>query len=189
MEQFLKLHKMVADLARTGAERFEIGEVVRALEQRLTHLLVRCLTDGIVATRSRRTVRHEATIARFEEFLETNPNTPLYLTEVCAAIGIAERTLRSACEDHIGMGPIRYLNLRRMHLVRRALGRAVPSATTVTRIVTDHGFWELGRFSVAYRNLFGETPSVTLGRPPDNHPDFSSPPSPLRTYSSGHRLN
>src|SRR5262249_31415101 len=31
-------------------------------------------------------------------------------------------------------------------------------------IVTDHGIWELGRFSVAYRRLFGESPSCTLRR-------------------------
>jgi transcriptional regulator GlxA family with amidase domain len=109
------------------------------------------------------TLRHDRIVARFEEFLEANPNTPLYLTEVCAAIGVAERTLRIACEEHLGMGPIRYLTLRRMHLVRRALLRA-DSSTTVTRIATDYGFWELGRFSVAYRELFGEAPSVTLKR-------------------------
>ncbi len=60
------------------------------------------------------------------------------------------------------MGPIRYLTLRRMHLVRRALLRSDPSKVTVTQIVTDHGFWELGRFAVAYRTLFGESPSDTL---------------------------
>jgi transcriptional regulator GlxA family with amidase domain len=49
-----------------------------------------------------------------------------------------------------------------MHLMRRALLRSEPSTATVTQIVTDHGFWELGRFSVAYRTLFGETPSETL---------------------------
>jgi AraC-like DNA-binding protein len=60
------------------------------------------------------------------------------------------------------MGPIRFLTLRRMHLVHRALLRADSSKSTVTQIVTDHGFWELGRFSVAYRALFGESPSETL---------------------------
>jgi len=52
-----------------------------------------------------------------------------------------------------------------MNLVRRALLRADPSKATVTRIVTDHGFWELGRFSIVYRALFGESPSETLRRP------------------------
>ena len=79
--------------------------------------------------------------------------------------GVAERTLRAACEEHLGMGPIRFLALRRMHLVRRALLHAHPSEATVTRIATDQGFWELGRFSVAYRALFGESPSETLRRP------------------------
>lgn len=187
MDRFLKLHRTVADLARSGPESFNVREIVRALEGRLTHLLVRCLTDGIVSTRSSVTIRHEAIIARFDEFLAANPNTPLYLTDVCAAIGVAERTLRHVCEEHVGMGPIRYLNLRRMHLVRRALEQAVPSATTVTRIVTDHGFWELGRFSVAYRTLFGETPLATLSRPADNYRDFPNRRSPLRAYFSDHR--
>jgi AraC-like DNA-binding protein len=52
------------------------------------------------------------------EFLEAHPHRPLYLTEICAAIGVSERTLRASCERHLGMGPIRYLTLRRMHLVR-----------------------------------------------------------------------
>jgi transcriptional regulator GlxA family with amidase domain len=110
--------------------------------------------------------RHDTIVAKFEEFLEANPNTPLYLPEICAAVGASERTLRAACEEHLGMGPIRYLSLRRMHLVRRALSQAASSTTTVTRIATEHGFWELGRFSVNYRAMFGETPSATLQRPP-----------------------
>ncbi|SCB56117.1 Helix-turn-helix domain-containing protein, partial [Bradyrhizobium shewense] len=61
--------------------------------------------------------------------------------------------------------PIRFLTLRRMHLVHRALLSAVPSTSTVTRIAADHGFCELGRFAVAYRAAFGESPSETLKRP------------------------
>ncbi len=127
--------------------------------------MVRCLAEGATVKPTAGSRRHDTIIARFEEFLEANPGRPIYLTEICAAIGVAERTLRASCAEHLGMGPIRYLALRRMHLVRRALLRSDTSKATVTQIVTDHGFWELGRFSVAYHLLFGETPSYTLQRP------------------------
>ena len=63
------------------------------------------------------------------------------------------------------MGPIRYLWLRRMHQAHRALIQTAPGTATVTKIATDNGFWELGRFAVEYGALFGEAPSATLRRP------------------------
>ena len=78
------------------------------------------------------------------------------------------------------MGPIRYLWLRRMHLARRALRMAEPTTTTVTRIATGYGFWELGRFSVSYRALFGETPSASLRRPPEDPRPWQSVGSPWK---------
>jgi len=165
MLRLLKLHKSVGLLAHDTPDILELPEVTRALETELTHMLVRCLAEGhsLEPTESGR--RRDSTLTRFVEFVKANPDRPLYLTEICAALGVAERTLRVSCEERLGMGPIRYLTLRRMHLVRRALLHSHPSTATVTQIVTDHGFWELGRFSVAYRMLFGEQPSETLRQP------------------------
>jgi AraC-like DNA-binding protein len=166
MRRLLDLHKLVGQLAHQTPDILELPEVTRALENELTHILVRCLAEGHSLEQTNGDRRRD-TLARFVEFLKAHPHRPLYLAEICAAIGVGERTLRVSCERHLGMGPIRYLTLRRMHLVRRALRHSDPSTATVTQIVTNHGFWELGRFSVAYRTLFGEPPSKTLRHPPD----------------------
>lgn len=165
MSRLLRLHEIVGQIAHTTPEILTVPEVARALEQEAIHMMVRCLTESKSSGMTAGGGRHDAIIARFEEYLKAHPDTPLHLVEICAAIGTAERTLRAACEEHLGMGPIRYLTLRRMQLVRRALARADASRATVTQVATDHGFWELGRFSVTYRTLFGECPSETLRRP------------------------
>jgi AraC-like DNA-binding protein len=165
MLRLMNLHKSIGQLAHDTPDILQLREVSRALENQITHILVRCLAEGHSLEPTAGGRRHDIILSRFIKFLEANPDRPLYLTEICAATGAAERTLRASCEEHLGMGPIRYLTLRRMHLVRRALLRSSPSKITVTQIVTDHGFWELGRFAVAYRTLFGETPSDTLRQP------------------------
>jgi len=179
MLRLLKLHNSVGQLAHDSPDILELPPVLRALENELIHVMVRCLAEGAAVEPTAGSSRHDTIVARFEEFLEANPDRPLYLTEICAAIGVAERTLRASCEEHLGMGPIRYLTLRRMHLVRRALLRSDPSRATVTQIVTDQGFWELGRFSVAYRGLFGESPSRTLRRPAEQPELYLNRPSSL----------
>lgn len=164
VSRLAKLHEGVEQLAREVPDILERPEVGRALEEQLIHLMLRCLAEGTreITGRGR---SHDVIMVRLEELLEANPDRPLYLTEICAGLGVAERTLRAACEEQLGMGPIRFLTLRRMHLVRCSLLRADAKKTKVTSVVTDHGFWELGRFSVAYRKLFGESPSETLRRP------------------------
>jgi AraC-like DNA-binding protein len=60
------------------------------------------------------------------------------------------------------MSPGQYARLRRLNLVRAALRRADPAATSIAEIARQYGFSELGRFAAAYRTAFGETPSATL---------------------------
>jgi len=134
------------------------------------HAMVTCLTDATAIAMEAGTRKQSSIIARFEELLAANPARPLYLAEICAATGVSERTLRICCHDYLGMGPIRYLWLRRMHLARDALILADSTTSAVTEIATEFGFWELGRFSVEFRALFGEPPSVSLRRRPNSLP-------------------
>ncbi len=129
--------------------------------------MVSCLSGGETAETSSAHHRHAVIMRRLEELLEANPDRTLYVAELCAAAGASSRTLRACCQEHLGIVNT-VCGLRRMHLARRTLRMANPAAASVTEIATSYGFWELGRFSVAYRSLFGKSPSAALLRPPDD---------------------
>lgn len=166
MANLIRLHGAAADLAITAPDTLAHPEVARALEQGLARAMVHCLADEAGEDEQTADLRHAAVVSRLDELLAENPERPLYLAEICASTGIAERTMRAWCQAHLGMGPLRYLWLRRMHLARAALLRETPSTSSVTQVACAHGFWELGRFAGQYRALFGERPSETLHRPP-----------------------
>jgi AraC-like DNA-binding protein len=167
MARLRTLHQATGQLAATAPDVLANPAVAKALEQELVRAMVDCLAGPAQAETKPCSWMHGRTMRRFEEFLAAKRYEPLYLAEICAALAVSERTLRACCHEHLGIGPIRYLWLRRMHLARRALLRADQAQLTVTEIATEHGFWELGRFSVEYRALFGESPSVSLHRPAD----------------------
>ena len=165
MSHLLHLHQQLSGLVEASDEKLAHAEAVRAIDDELVYLMVRCLDEGLPVTTTNAARNHTRIIRRLEGFLAENLFQPLYLAEICAATGASERSLRSCCLEHVGMGPVQYLWLRRMHLARRALLMATPDISTVTQTAMDHGFWETGRFSTQYRSLFGEPPSATLHRP------------------------
>ncbi len=161
MKRLQALHRSAGHLAEAAPEIVAHPGAARGLEQALVEAMFGCIKEG-TSKGTAGTVRHSEVMRRFEAVLGDNPDTALYMPDVCAIIGVPGRLLRACCAELLGMGPKQYLHLRRMHLARRALLRADPGSGTVTEIATRYGFWELGRFSVAYRSLFMELPSATL---------------------------
>ena len=165
MAKLQRLHAAAGQLAEDAPAVIAHPEAARGLEQALIEAMVGCLGEGEVRE-DRSALRHHAMILRrFRRAVEENPDQPLYIPELCTSIGVADRTLRVCCQEQLGMSPKRYLLLRRMHLARRALRESAPTATTVTEIATQYGFWQFGRFAGEYKSLFGELPSATLGHP------------------------
>ncbi len=175
------VHAAVSLVAARAPEILTHAEVARAFQQELVRAMVACLAEPAKAS-AEPMGGHRKVLQRFEDYLAQNEDLSVYLPEVCAAIGVSHRTLQLHCNEYLGMGPHHYLWLRRMHLARRALQSADATRTTVTTIANDYGFGELGRFATAYGKLFGEKPSATLHRAPDDRSSPSaSPPLPKLT--------
>jgi AraC-like DNA-binding protein len=168
LSRLSQLHKAAGHLATTAPDILAKPAVARAIEEALIEAMILCLTQGH-SDNVRNVHRHRARVMRrLEEVLTSTPDKPLYMPQLCTTVGASYTALYSCCQDYFGMSPKRYLWLRRMHLARRDLRRADVEKTTVTEIATNYGFWELGRFAVAYRSLFGEPPSAALRRPPED---------------------
>lgn len=84
------------------------------------------------------------------------------IADICSATGVCERTLQYAFRTYVDMSPLTYLRLYRLNRVRAVLQKSDAESTTVTAVAMRLGFLHLGRFALDYRQLFGESPSVTL---------------------------
>ena len=164
MEKLRRLHAAAGRLAEEAPEIIANPDAARGLEQTLIEAMVGCLAHQGDRECSVARGQHAIVMRRFHRVLEENPERPLFIPEICEAIRVSERTLRVCCQEHLGMSPKHYLLLRRMHMTRRALRERAASAMTVTEVAMQHGFWQLGRFAVEYRALFGESPSATMRR-------------------------
>jgi methylphosphotriester-DNA--protein-cysteine methyltransferase len=158
------LHAQACRLAETKPDMIVHREVRRALEHDLLYALVNCLSAEETFGEADARQRHGKIMARFEEVLASPGGSPRSVPEISAAVGVPEQTLRRCCKKFLGMSPGQYARLRRLNLVRAALRRADPATASIGAIARQYGISELGRFSVAYRVIFGESPSTTLRR-------------------------
>lgn len=148
--------------AETSPEMFLSEEVRRTAERELLTRLALVIGAAELSHGMDHRIDRMKVFRKARAFLHERSHTPVYLAELCAASGVPERTLRNIFQTVLGVSPLKYLQLRRMRQVREALQKADKRNHSVKQIALESGFWELGRFAVEYKRLFGESPSETL---------------------------
>lgn len=103
-------------------------------------------------------------IRRAEQLIADHAREPLTVDDVAEAVGLSVRSLQEGFRRHLDTTPTAWLRDARLIGARRELADCDPTRTTVSRVAADWGFHHLGRFAVAYRERFGESPSETLRR-------------------------
>jgi AraC-like DNA-binding protein len=153
------LHALLRNL-RDNADLLRHPRASRSIETVVLDTLMSTVEPPVerVSSFGRRQIARRA-----EEYLRAQLAEPVSLRELCAAAGTSERTLHLAFIESFGMSPKQLLKTLRLNRARQALRNPTPS-TTVTDVALDWGFFHFGRFSIAYREMFGETPLQTLRR-------------------------
>jgi AraC family ethanolamine operon transcriptional activator len=98
------------------------------------------------------------------EFLDATDELPLTVMELCQKSGFSAATLYRAFMDEFGVGPKRYLQIKRLTAVRREL-KSECAGRCISDIANHWGFWHMGSFAADYKTQFGELPSETLRKP------------------------
>ena len=104
MAKLRGIYAATSGLAESAPSVLTNPEAARSLEQELLLAMVACATDE--ANEDGLAVRHHhAILRRFRALIEANIGNPLYLHEICASLGVSNRTLQRCCQERIRNKP------------------------------------------------------------------------------------
>ncbi|MCT0213340.1 MULTISPECIES: AraC family transcriptional regulator [unclassified Synechococcus] len=141
------------------------------LQADLLPLLVEILAAACDAgPQLRRAPARIEVVKQAQDWMVRHPDRNTSLDGICQELRASRRTLIQGFQDHLGMGPMAFRKLQRLHMVRQALLAADPQRTTITAVAARFGLLSGGHFARDYRLLFGERPGFTLAAPAKTRP-------------------
>ncbi len=155
--------RQIFSLVASDPGRLEQPSSQRLILEDLFPLLLEALIHG--ADQAGRLPRPPARIEivkAAQRLLHDHPQQPITLTDLCRQAHASRRSLIQGFRDHLGMGPMAYVKLQRLHGVRRLLLGADSGQVRIGSIAAEWGFLNAGHFARDYRLLFGELPRDTL---------------------------
>jgi AraC family ethanolamine operon transcriptional activator len=154
----------LSDLAGSGSLS---GPAATSLSEEIVNAFVRATTS--TGDSSRGNQRNFAgyrftAMRRAEEFLRENMESAFSSRGLCAATRMSERSIELLFKEAYGISPRAWSQIARLNAARQDLLKRNLEEVRVSDVAVRWGFFHFGRFSAAYRYLFGELPSVTAAK-------------------------
>ena len=99
---------------------------------------------------------------RTKAFIDGHFREPVRMKDLCRATGVGVRTVQRNFRQCFGVTVTSYLKDVRLDAAYHDLLAARPSHDSVTTIALQNGCTHLGRFSVEFRQRFGQLPREAL---------------------------
>ncbi|MEB3265107.1 MAG: helix-turn-helix domain-containing protein [Cyanobacteriota bacterium] len=166
LQELRRLLRQVLRLAVQQPQLLGRPSLRQRLVGDLVPLLQEALVDGLERRRGQRppTAPRIDLVKQVDRWLQANPNRDINLDALCREVHSSRRTLIRGFREHLGLGPMQFLKLYRLHGVRRELRRSDGQLIQVAGVAGQWGFHSPGHFARDYQALFGERPSETLRR-------------------------
>ena len=102
-------------------------------------------------------------VKRAMDYIHAHLDQPITMSDLVVECGVPDRTLRKHFQDFRGLSPMDYVQQRRLEQARADLLEC-HGRSTIAEVAHRWGFSHLGRFALAYRQQYGESPSETARR-------------------------
>lgn len=135
---------------------------LRILGGQLLQLLSRCAGETARQPPSASTQRRLAQEMAARDMAADPFNSMMSVDDLCTRLHLTPRTLHNHFRGTVGISPADFLRSVRLNACRRRLRGTLAEQLHVQDVAAQWGFFHLGRFSQAYKALFGELPSQTL---------------------------
>lgn len=128
----------------------------------LLRLLGQCCDDAALQGPPASAQRRLALVMAARDMAAEPFNHLLSVEDLCARLHLTPRTLHNHFLGTVGVSPAEFLRSVRLNACRRRLRGTCAEQLHVQDVAAQWGFFHMGRFAQAYRELFGELPSQTL---------------------------
>lgn len=156
------LHRALDMCGKAGPPPVLAAEVEHGI---MTALLLGQRHNYTDAIFSAQTLPPPRALRRVIELVDAAPEKAFTIADLAVYAGVSARSLHDAFRRQLGTSPMSYVRRRRLEQAHDELLRLDPtSGASVTDVALRNGFTHTGRFAMAYRERFGESPSTTLRR-------------------------
>lgn len=152
---------------------FTLSSVISASEANLVALVRAALFDGEAA--GIKSAVLPGFVRRADRFIAANLCEDIRLEDIVLAAGAPARTLYHGFDRFVGHSPMRWLRIQRMEAARADI-LASRGEISITDLACRYWIGHGGRFASFYRELYGESPSETLGRVRDRSASLAPQP-------------
>jgi AraC-like DNA-binding protein len=136
-----------------------------SVDRALLRWLVQMMLGDTFKVRRPAIASFRQVLRRVEDFLAVNLHSPIGLEQLCEAVGFRKEPLEEWFRAGLGISAIRYLEIRHLSRVHKALVLADPRTTRVTDIARAWGFSNLRSFNYKFTALFKKSPAQVLQQP------------------------
>ncbi|MEA2114833.1 MAG: helix-turn-helix domain-containing protein [Thermodesulfobacteriota bacterium] len=128
-----------------------------------------CLTADEPSLRIKKKSRHDI-FQNAIRLIDDQLGDSLSTRQLAIKLHSSPRVLQYAFKENLGMTPLQYILIRKLHAARIAIKNDFPGGqASISDIATLYNMSHFGRFSLQYKRLFGESPSTTVKRTSPRH--------------------